>query len=256
MRGPKTKWAASVNMSPTLSASFTRARARAKLETETTSPAPRQTPPPACPTRGGKSCFPCITTTGACAAAFSPACKFPRVTDLRIVPGGGDLCSSVSVVLSWLMSSHWIACSSPRHVRSSSKKNLSHMLARGADEGGPLDGRCDVIVLAADALLVHPHSGELGADFGLAQDPADARPARSASLSQPRLASMPRQASVLCRLCATGVWLWKSSRPAACQATKEVLAASSSLSLSSLFTTNFNQSARVWLQGYAVSTDF
>ena len=226
MRGPKTKCAASVNMSPTLSASFTRARARAKLETETTSPAPRQTPPPACPTRGGKSCFPCITTTGACAAAFSPACKFPRVTDLRIVPGGGDLCSSVSVVLSWLMSSHWIACSSPRHVRSSSKKNLSHMLARGADEDGPLDGRCDV-VLAADALLVtqleasllqHPHSGELGPDPGLAQDPADARPARSASLSQPRLASMPRQASMLCRLCATGVWLWKSSRPAAWQA--------------------------------------
>ena len=250
-------------MSPTLSASFTRARARAKLETETTSPAPRQTPPPACPIRGGKSRFPCITTTVACAAAFSPACKFPRVTDLRIVPGGGDLCSSVSVVLSWLMSSHWIACSSPRHVRSSSKKNLSHMLARGADEDGPLDGRCDV-VLAADALLVtqleasllqHPHSGELGPDAGLAQDPADARPARSASLSHPRLASMPRQASVLCRLCATGVWLWKSSRPAAWQATKEVLAASSSLSLSSLFTTNFNQSARVWLQGYAVSTD-
>ena len=148
-------------MSPTLSASFTRARAQAKLET--TSPAPR---------------------------AVSPACKFGKVTDLRIVPGGGDLRSSVSGALS----SHWLACSSPRHVRSSSKKNLSHMLARGADEGGPLDGRCDV-VLAADALLVtpleasllqHPHSGggELGPDPGLAQhrDPADARPARSACL--------------------------------------------------------------------------
>ena len=161
-----------MNMSPTLSASFVRARAQAKLET--TSPAPR---------------------------AVSPACKFGKVTDLRLVRGGGDLRSSVS---------HWLACSSPRHVRSSSKKNLSHMLARGADEGGPLDGRCDV-VLAADALLVtvtqleasllqHPHSGELGPDAGLAQDPADARPARSASLSQPRLASMPRQASMLCRL--------------------------------------------------------
>ena len=135
------------------------------------------------------------------------------------------------------MSSHWIACSSPRHVRSSSKKNLSHMLARGADEDGPPDGRCDV-VLAADALLVtqleasllqHPHSGELGPDAGLAQDPADSRPVRSASLSQPRLASMPRQASMLCRLCATGVWLWKSSRPAAWQPTKLVLAASSLL---------------------------
>ena len=90
------------------------------------------------------------------------------------------------------------------------------MLARGADEGGPLDGRCDV-VLAADALLVtpleasllqHPHSGEPGPDFGLARDPADARSARSTSLSQPELASTPRQPSMLCRLCATGVWLW------------------------------------------------
>ena len=138
------------------------------------------------------------------------------------------MCLSVSGVLGWFLSNHWLACSSPRHVRSSSKKNLWHMLARGAGRGGPLDGRrcdrCDV-VLAADALLVtqleasllqHPHSGdaqELGPDFGLAQEPADARSARSASLPQPRLASMPRQASMLCRLCATGVWLWKCSRP-------------------------------------------
>ena len=107
-------------MSPTLSASFVRARAQAKLET--TSPAPR---------------------------AVSPACKFGKVTDLRIVPGGGDLRSSVNGALS----SHWLACSLPRHAHSSWKKNLSHMLARGAGRGGPLDGRCDVIVLAADAWM-------------------------------------------------------------------------------------------------------